>query len=68
METESKKLKKDRNISKKERAQKLKKLKRRKTSELDEEDNKVIELVLKGINTIIIKAGDAQELHQIIQD
>lgn len=66
METESKKLKKDRNISKKERAQKLKKLKRRKTSELDEEDNKVIELVLKGINTIIIKAGDAQELHQII--
>jgi hypothetical protein len=38
-------------------------LKRRKTSELDEEDNKVIELVLRGINIVLLKAGDSKDLH-----
>jgi hypothetical protein len=46
----------------------LKKLKRRKISELDEEDNKVVELILRGINTILLKAGDSKELHKIISD
>lgn len=61
-------LKKDRSISKKDRARKLKKLSSHSRHDLDEEDNKVIELVLKGINIIMTKAGDARDLHQIIQD
>lgn len=55
-------------MSKQDRQKELKKLNRRKGTDLDEEDNKVIELVLKGINFILQKAGDAKELHQIIQD
>jgi len=57
-----KKLKKDRTISKKDRIKQMKKLKKRKGSELDEEDNKVIELVLRGINIIIVKTSDTKEL------
>jgi hypothetical protein len=68
LEQETKKLKKDRSISKKQRGQLLKKLRRRKTSEVDEEDNKVVELVLKGINIILVKAGDAKDLHTIINE
>jgi hypothetical protein len=68
LEEMKKALKKDRTISKKDRFRKLKKLKSNERHELDEEDNKVIELVLKGINTIMAKAGDARDLHQIIQD
>lgn len=63
MEAEAKKLKKDRTLGKKQRQQQLKKLKKRKTSDLDEEDNKVIELVLKGINIILVSKGDAKDLH-----
>jgi len=59
MELEAKKLKKDRTMSKKQRSQSLKKLRKRKTSDLDEEDNKVIELVLKGINIILVSKGDS---------
>lgn len=54
LDAEAKKLRKDRSISKKQREQQLKKLRRRKTSEVDEEDNKVVELVLKGINIILL--------------
>lgn len=57
-----KKLKKDRTISKKDRIKQIKKLTKRKGSELDEEDNKVIELVLRGINVIIIKTSDTKDL------
>jgi len=63
-----KKIKKDRSISKKDRMKQIKKLKKRKGSELDEEDNKVIELVLKGINIIMIKTSDTKELQKILAD
>lgn len=63
-----KKLKKDRSISKKDRLRKIKLLNQKKGNEIDEEDNKVIELVLKGINIIIIKTTDNKELQTIIQD
>jgi len=62
------KLKKDRTISKQARQAELKKLTKRRGTDLDEEDNKVIELVLKGINHILLKAADAKELHTIIQE
>jgi hypothetical protein len=61
-----KKLKKDRSISKKDRLRKIKLLNQKKGNEIDEEDNKVIELVLKGINIIIIKTTDNKELQTII--
>jgi len=57
-----KKLKKDRTISKKDRIKQIKKLVKGKGYELNEEDNKVIELVLRGINIIIIKSSDTKEL------
>jgi len=57
-----KKVKKDRSISKKDRLKQIKRLKKRKGSELDEEDNKVIELVLKGINIIMQKTSDTKEI------
>jgi len=57
-----KKVKKDRSISKKDRLKQIKRLKKRKGSELDEEDNKVIELVLKGINIIMQKTSDIKEI------
>ena len=60
-----KQLKKDRTISKKDRIKQIKKLSKRKGSELDEEDNKVIELVLRGINIIIIKTSDTKDLQKI---
>ena len=50
------KIKKDRTISKKERKKRENKaLKKR--GEVDDEDNKVIELVLKGVNIILLKSG-----------
>jgi site-specific recombinase XerC len=63
-----KKLKKDRTLSKKDRIKQIKKLSKKNGSELDEEDNKVIELVLKGINIIIIKTSDTKELQKILTD
>ena len=63
-----KQLKKDRTISKKDRIKQIKKLSKRKGSELDEEDNKVIELVLRGINIIIIKTSDTKDLQKILSD
>ena len=63
-----KKLKKDRTLSKKDRIKQIKKLTKKKGSELDEEDNKVIELVLRGINIIIIKTSDTKELQKILTD
>ena len=50
------KAKKDRNVSKKER-KRQEKLARAKKGEVDDEDNKVIELVLKGVNIILLKSG-----------
>ena len=50
------KAKKDRTVSKKER-KRLEKLARAKKGEVDDEDNKVIELVLKGVNIILLKSG-----------
>ena len=50
------KVKKDRTISKKER-KKQEKLAYKKKGEIDDEDNKVIELVLKGVNIILLKSG-----------
>jgi hypothetical protein len=39
------------------------KLRQRKACDVDEEDNKVIELVLKGINILLLKSsGDSSEL------
>lgn len=35
---------------------------------MDEEDNKVIELVLRGINIIIIKTSDTKDLQKILSD
>ena len=50
------KIKKDRTISKKERKKRENKaLKKR--GEVDDVDNKVIELVLKGVNIILLKSG-----------
>ena len=57
-----KRIKKDRSVSKKDRFKQIKKLKKRKGSELDEEDNKVIELVLRGINIIMLKTSDTKEI------
>ena len=56
------KVKKDRTISKKER-KKQEKLAYKKKGEIDDEDNKVIELVLKGVNIILLKSG-----HQVDAD
>lgn len=47
--------KKDRSISKKERIKKEKEA-RKKRGEVDEEDNKAVELVLKGVNIVIQKS------------
>lgn len=52
------KAKKDRTVSKKER-KRLEKLARAKKGEVDDEDNKVIELVLKGVNIILLKSGSS---------
>ena len=50
------KVKKDRTISKKER-KKQEKIALKKRGEVDDEDNKVIELVLKGVNIVLLKSG-----------
>ena len=63
-----KKVKKDRSMSKKDRMKQIKKLKKKKGSELEEEDNKVIELVLKGINIIMLKTTDTKEIQRILSD
>ena len=55
-------VKKDRSVSKQQRI-KNEKLAKRKVGEVSEEDNKVIELVLKGINVVMSKSStkmDAQ--------
>ena len=49
-------VKKDRSVSKKDRIKAEKKA-REKRGEIDEEDNKVIELVLKGINIVLLKSS-----------
>lgn len=55
--------KKDRSMSKKDRMKLKHKLRQRKACDVDEEDNKVIELVLKGINILLLKSsGDSSEL------
>jgi hypothetical protein len=59
--------KKDRSMSKKDRMKLKHKLRQRKACDVDEEDNKVIELVLKGINILLLKSsGDSSELQAII--
>jgi|DEB19_MinimDraft_2_1074335.scaffolds.fasta_scaffold79951_1 hypothetical protein len=55
--------KKDRSMSKKDRMKLKQKLKQRKACDVDEEDNKVIELVLKGVNILLLKSSnDSSEL------
>ena len=54
------KAKKDRTISKKER-KRQEKLAQAKKGEVDDEDNKVIELVLKGINIVMIKSSSRMD-------
>ena len=49
-------IKKDRSVSKAQRLKKEKEAKRKK-GEVSEEDNKVIELVLKGINIVLSKSS-----------
>jgi hypothetical protein len=47
-------VKKDRSLSKKDRIKVAKKQKAHKLNQIDEEDNKVTELVLKGINVLML--------------
>jgi hypothetical protein len=47
-------VKKDRSLSKKDRIKASKKQKAHKLNQIDEEDNKVTELVLKGINVLML--------------
>ena len=58
-------VKKDRTVSKAKRL-KLQKEAQKKKGEVSEEDNKVIELVLKGINVVMLKSNT--KLDQQLKD
>lgn len=68
MEAEQKKLKKDRTMGKKERIKALRKLSSQSRETLNEEDNKVVELVLKGINLVMTKTEDIKAIHSILEE
>ena len=68
MEAEQKKLKKDRTMGKKERIKALRKLSSQSRETLNEEDNKVVELVLKGINLVMTKTEDIKAIHKILEE
>jgi len=55
-------IKKDRKVSKEQRIKQEKEArKKNKLGEVDEEDNKVIELVLKGINIVMAKSSSKMD-------
>ena len=62
--------KKDRSISKAQRLKMEREAKKNKKGEVDEEDNKVIELVLKGINTVLLKSSSQldSQLKQLLEN
>ena len=72
--------KKDRTKSKreqlKERAQKMKKIKQLKNNgDIDESDNKIVELILKGVNILMVSSkqdltigGSSGELRGILEE
>jgi len=64
------KVKKDRTLSKEARikAQKTAKKKAAMTKgDVSEEDNRVIELVLKGVNVLLVKSGLTTNAHKMIE-
>lgn len=55
-------------MGKKERIRALRKLSTLNKETLSEEDNKVVELVLKGINLVMTHTEDIQAIHKILEE
>jgi flagellar hook-length control protein FliK len=55
-------------LSKKDRIKASKKKQAHSLNKIDEEDNKVTELVLKGINVLMLKGKEDSTLQKIIKD
>ena len=61
-------VKKDRSVSKKDRLKALKKKKMTpiaQKGDVNEEDNRAIELVLKGVNVLLVKSGLSANPHEL---